>query len=731
MALAAAVLALAGCGGRAITAHPANPVFSVSPGTADIDTNCVGCNAANSRGGAVERFAATLNGGGAARVVWSLSGGDPNAGPGTITASGEYSPPTFLTADRAIVAVTAALRSDPSVQATAVLTLAPGFQQPLTPENAALGPGGSVTLTGTLAEAGGGAGVHFALSDTPNGSSGGAGTLGAESCQRNARAFTACSVTYTAPSAISANTVTYVVAIAGNASARAEAAILLNATGIASNPAAHQAQMPAPMLLGGSGGNSSDYDARGETIVDCCSGTLGALLADAAGRQYILSNNHVLARSDHASAGDAVLQPGLIDNNCTAAGAAQVGSLTGWLPLSAAATNADAAIAEVASHSVDPAGRILELGARQPDGTLAAAPPGISSSGGKGEAARLDQRVAKSGRTTGLTCGGVTAVAVDIAVDYFRDCAETRPYLTKTFTNQIGLAGNNFSDSGDSGALVVDAANAEPVGLYFAGGRDTAGVGQGMANPVGDVLGELSAQLGSGLAFVGGADHPVSCLSYGDSTIAGAQARPLARAEIARVRRGLVVAQRLVNPTAGVLGAALGKSSDRPGEAAIVIYLTARATAQVPPLIAGLRTIPIVTNARAVALGVAPTTNMSAAPLTLSVLNQALEIKRQVARGLLSRGLLARNPAFFGVGVGQSLDNPREAALVIYVDRKRAPSALPPTIGGLRTRAIVMDRLHVTRSFATTATTTAPRSCAPRAAASAFSLAPGNPAGRL
>ena len=36
-----------------------------------------------------------------------------------------------------------------------------------------------------------------------------------------------------------------------------------------------------------------------------------------AGRQYLLSNNHVLARSDHASVGDTIVQPGLIDNNCT------------------------------------------------------------------------------------------------------------------------------------------------------------------------------------------------------------------------------------------------------------------------------------------------------------------------------------------------------------------------------------------------------------------------------
>jgi hypothetical protein len=64
--------------------------------------------------------------------------------------------------------------------------------------------------------------------------------------------------------------------------------------------------------------------------------------------------------------------------------------------------------------------------------------------------------VAKSGRTTGLTCAAVTAVSVDVVVDYFTDCAETTHSMTKTFTNQIAVAGTNFSDAGDSGALVVD-----------------------------------------------------------------------------------------------------------------------------------------------------------------------------------------------------------------------------------------------------------------------------------
>jgi hypothetical protein len=61
---------------------------------------------------------------------------------------------------------------------------------------------------------------------------------------------------------------------------------------------------------------------------------------------------------------------------------------------------------------------------------------------------------------------------------------------------------------------------------------------------------------------------------------------------------------------------------------------------------------------------------------------------------------MRQNPAFFGVGVSESLDNPREAALIIYVDRNRLPAKLPATINGLRTRYVVMDRLHVTRSYA-------------------------------
>jgi hypothetical protein len=490
--------------------------------------------------------------------------------------------------------------------------------------------------------------------------------------------------------------------------------VLLNASGVASNPASHQNQLAAPIQLGSSGGNNSDFDVHGNTIADCCSGTLGSLIQDNTGRQFLLSNNHVLARSDHASVGDAIVQPGLIDNNCTpngdGPGTVPVGALTAWLPLSAPSTNVDAAIAQVASRAVDLSGSILELGTRQPDGSLAPAPPGISSTAGKGENATLQLRVAKSGRTTGLTCGTVTALDVDVSVDYYRDCAETRPYLTKSFTGQIAVSGDRFSDAGDSGALIVDTTNAEPVGLFFAGGADTSGVGQGMANPTMEVLNELSAQTGGGTSytFVGTADHEVSCLSYGNSAIAASQARALSDAEIARGLQALNAARMLASPSSAILGVAMGKSTDRPGEAAVIVYVDENAQPSVPQTIEGVRTIVIPTTAHAVMIGAAPMTNASPGAPTISAatLTQALAAKRQT-----SHKLLRQNSAFFGVGVGHSLDNPREAALVIYVDRNRIPPHLPSTVAGLRTRYVVMDRLHVTRSYS--ATSESGRHCMP------------------
>jgi hypothetical protein len=699
-----ALLVVAGCAGGGVNADPSNATFSLSPGTVSVDTNCTGCNATGPKGASVQQFSATLSGGGAAAVTWSVSGGDANSGPGSITASGQYTPPSYLTADRVQVVITATL--NPATTATAVLTVTPGFLQPLTPENAAIAANGQVTVTGFLAEAGGEDGISFALSNTVTGSAGGQGALGPTNCVRSTSAFTSCTVTYTAPSPIPTTGVTYVVATAGNTVSKTAADLLVNTTGVSSNAAAHQAQLSSPAQLGSSGGNNDDYDTKGNQIADCCGGTLGSLIQDSSGRQYLLSNNHVLARSDQASVGDTIVQPGLIDNNCTpygdGPGTTPVGTLTGWLALSASSTNADAAIAQVTTGAIDPGGSILELGTRQADGTLGAAPPGISSTSGKGESGSLGLMVAKSGRTTGLTCAGISALNLDVNVDYYTDCAETKPYLTKTYTNQLAITGNQFSDAGDSGSLVVDTADAEPVGLYFAGGTDAAGISQGVANPAPDLLTELNAQIGSGAgySFVGAADHPVTCLNYGDSTVTLAQARTLPDAEITRTQQALAQARLLVNPAAGILGVATGKSSDHPGEGAVLVYVDESVNPTVPATVEGVRTLVIPTTTRAVALGSAPQTPLEAASptpqsLPANALSQAIFIKRRVAHNLM-----LQNPAFFGVGVGQSLDNPREAALVVYVDRKKIPAQLPPLMDSLRTRYILMDRLHVTRSYA-------------------------------
>jgi hypothetical protein len=707
------LLALAGCGGGT-SVSSSNGAFSISPGNSVIDTNCVGCNSKNSSGTAVEQFTATLTNGGPAAVTWTTTaGGDPNSGRGTINSSGQYTPPSYLTSNSAQVTVTATLVSNPAMTASAVVSVSPGFLQPLSPENAALGANGSLTVIGYIAEAGGSTNINFSLSSTANGSSGGQGTLGTPTCVRSVSAFTRCAVTYTAPSSIASTASAYIVGTVGTSSSKASSVILLNTAGVSSTPLTHeQWQKTAPVILGTSGGNNNDYDQANGQVTDCCGGTLGSLIKDSGGKQYILSNNHVLARSDQAKGNETIVQPALIDDNCnpfgnTGATLSPVGTLAGFLPLKSATTNADAAIASVNSGAVDTSGAIFELGGLQ-GGTLASAPPGtsctIASSGsacspGKGENAAVNMVVAKSGRTTGLTCASVSAISLNVMVDYFTDCAESNHYLTKTFTNQIVISGNQFSDAGDSGSLVVDTANGEPVGLFFSGGVDTSGVSIGVANPAQEVLNELGTMNSTSYTFVGAADHAVSCLNYGNSTATAAQTMVLSIPQSVRAEQAMSQARMLVSPSEGILGIATGKSSDQPGDAAVIVYVDQNMNVSVPATVNGVRTLVIPTTPNAVALGAAPQTPQDAgltAALTAPVLRDAI-----AAKNLAADSLMQQNPAFFGVGVGQSMDNPREAVLVIFVDRNRVPAQLPATINGMRTRYIIMDRLHITRTYAT------------------------------
>ena len=70
-----------------------------------------------------------------------------------------------------------------------------------------------------------------------------------------------------------------------------------------------------------------------------------------------------------------------------------------------------------------------------------------------------------------------------------------------------------------------------------------------------------------------------------------------------------------------------------------------------------------------------------------------------------------RDPAFFGVGVTASHDNPAEAALLVLVDSTKTPESMPGIVGGLRVRYLKIGRLHVTKSKFSSAAPR-PTSCA-------------------
>src|ERR1700739_2739822 len=210
---------------------------------------------------------------------------------------------------------------------------------------------------------------------------------------------------YTAPASVPNPASVTVTAIAQADTTKTKSAAVLI---VASNP--NQQTQNTPVKMGTSGGNANDSSTQGKLIY-CCSGTLGALL-QRNGAYYILSNNHVLARSDSDTVGDDIIQPGLIDANCSAAGTTTVGHLSQFVNLEAAGTNVDAAIAQIVSGMVDISGSILSLGATATGG----APDAGAPHAGNGIVANVGEAVAKSGRSSALTCSTVGAIQIQTSV---------------------------------------------------------------------------------------------------------------------------------------------------------------------------------------------------------------------------------------------------------------------------------------------------------------------------
>jgi hypothetical protein len=482
--------------------------------------------------------------------------------------------------------------------------------------------------------------------------------------------------TYTAPAAVPSPANVTVTAVAqADTTKSASASIQI----LQSNP--NQNAQSTPIKLGTSGGNSHDSSVQGQ-VISCCSGTLGSLV-QRNGTQYILSNNHVLARSDIATIGDPITQPGLIDANCAVAGTITVANLSQFVNLETSGANVDAALAQVVSGAVDSTGSILSLGSTATGNTADPGPPHA----GTGIAATIGEGVAKSGRSSGLTCSTVGAISVTATVSYQKGCGTGSTYNVQ-YTNQVSVSGGAFSGEGDSGSLIVDRNTADPVALLYAG-SDTDAVG----NPVADVLSALADSQGNKPTFVGTAStHAViGCtLASNAVKIQAAELPALQESAItlAEHARDLHAAELLATPYIQAIGVA--PSIDHPGEAAVLIVVNpGQKPTPIPATLEGVRTRIIEAGAggprgtlqAAAASKVAPVSDASAVnALSSQELQRAKTVHTNHVKDLM------KQPGVQGVGITSSGDAPGEAALMIYLVRGAKQMSVPQAIDGLRTR---------------------------------------------
>jgi hypothetical protein len=319
-----------------------------------------------------------------------------------------------------------------------------------------------------------------------------------------------------------------------------------------SNP--HQSRSTS---FGTSGGNVNDISKA-----FCCSGTLGSLVKDSSNSLYILSNNHVLADTDQAAPGEDISQPGLIDNNCRPATIVADFSVAPHL-----GTNVDAALAALRSGQMDSSGTILDIGV-----------PNSSTLN-----ASNNLLVAKSGRTTGLSCGSVQSTNTSVKVQYQQGCNQGKKF-TITYTNQVVVGGSGFSAGGDSGSLIVSQSGKRPTALLFAGSSTTT-----IGNPISDVLSQVTTSLGKSVNFVGTSNPGnVSCPAAGAAPLRRGKPSQTGLDRAAAVKEAHV--QELMADPA-VMAVGVGSSERNPSEAVVNVYVeTGHAHGRIPAELDGVRT---------------------------------------------------------------------------------------------------------------------------------------------
>src|SRR5208282_2264983 len=494
---------------------------------------------------------------------------------------------------------------------------------------------------------------------------------------------------YTAPHAISSSLVPATNApITVAITAISQASATATGTAVVTLTTQQQQTQTEPIELGTSGGIIND--AYGNY---CCSGTLGSLVTRN-GTLYILSNNHVMANSAGNSGspdiGQSITQPGLIEVNCASSSTHRVADLSEYFPLQTGSIpKIDAALAAVSSGAVDTSGNILLLGSTLTNGVPAPGAPksGIGLTPAQAIGAPYNGAVAKSGRTTGLTCSTIVGTNVASSVSYYAHCGDTNAAFTVNYTDLVAVNGGDFSDTGDSGSLIVTQSTAEAVALLFAG-SDTDTVG----NPITDVLPDF---LGAGNVtptLVGGATHQViGCTLPALKAIATVPQAKAASESIqqASAVRDLHAPQLLSIPA--IKAVAVGESYDQPGKASILLFVgSGELLAGIPRTIDGVRTRLIAGSdwAHQGLLSSGETADLLSTvgrPQIVYPLQQGEYLRAKTVHTAHVVDLL-KQPGILGVGITSSVDSPGEAALLIYILHGAPQDNIPAEIDGLRTR---------------------------------------------
>ncbi|MCC5929666.1 MAG: hypothetical protein JJU28_10505 [Cyclobacteriaceae bacterium] len=260
-------------------------------------------------------------------------------------------------------------------------------------------------------------------------------------------------------------------------------------------------QNPRQRLRPAPGGSSLGHFA-------ITAGTLGCLVRRN-NQIYILSNNHVIANSNDASVGDAILQPGPADGGRSPAD--RIASLEDFIPVIFEGSNPGdpgdpgdpnppgCAVSNLIASILNSAASLSGSGVRlkpfriqnfenkvdcaiaKPINDADVLPEILQIGNIQGLAeGTLGMAIKKSGRTTGFTTGIIQQIDVSVRVNF----GANRIAL---FTDQL-LAGG-MSQGGDSGSVVLNDNN-QMVGLLFAGSTNTT-----ICNRIQNVFDSLNLEL--------------------------------------------------------------------------------------------------------------------------------------------------------------------------------------------------------------------------------------------